>query len=102
MIDRYDVHEIDWFMMKIDKQYATYKDLKELQSMNILITSKLATKGKKGYANYTVIRNKLLEQIRELSIDEEKLTVFEKIKKCMVNKIDNTIFSKLKYLNKDK
>ena len=71
--------------------------------MNVLITSILATKGKKGYANYTKARNRLLNYITELNIDEEKQTVFEKLKKSIANKKkNNTLFSKLKYLNKDK
>lgn len=70
--------------------------------MNVLITSALATKGKKGYANYTKARNKLFNNIAELSIDKDKQTVFQKIKKSVVSKEEsNTIFSKLKYLNKD-
>ena len=71
--------------------------------MNVLITSILATKGKKGYANYTKVRNRLLNDITELNIDEEKQTVFEKLKKSIANKKkNNTLFSKLKYLSKDK
>lgn len=70
--------------------------------MNNIVTSIIATKGKKGSANYTKARNILLANITELNIEEQELTVFQKIKKSTENKEDHTLFAKLKYLNKDK
>ena len=69
--------------------------------MNILVTSNLALKGKKAYASYTAARTRLSNSIKELQVDEEKQSVFDKLKKS-TEKVNNTIFGKLKYMNKDK
>ncbi len=101
LIDRYSDNEIEWFIERISKNYSIGKKLKKLELMNTLVIARTATNSKKGNAIYVKERRSLLADIEKLSIDESKLTVFERMKN-KVNKGTSTIFTALKYLNKDK
>ena len=70
--------------------------------MNNIITSILATKNKKGHSSYTKYRQKLLANIVKSKEEEKVLTVFDRLKNKGETSSGKTIFSKLKYLSKDK
>ena len=88
-------------MNQLSKQKKIAEKLKELSSMTTLITSISATSSKKGSQNYSKVRASLVDEVHELLVDESKLTIFDKIKKSKGSN-GNTIFSKLKFLSKDK